>query len=68
MTVKTIKRSDPDFLISDGYMVTGRASIEINRECPVHIAYTIQKAISNGWVTAQAHVPKRELVWETLSK
>ena len=68
MKIKTIKQGDPDFLISDGWLVSGRASINISHECPIHICYEIQKAISNGWVTAQAHVPERELVWENLSK
>jgi hypothetical protein len=68
MKIRTIKRHDPDFSISDGYLVTGRASIEINQECPAHIAYQIQQAISYGWVNVQAHVPEPELVWENLSK
>lgn len=68
MKIKTIKRGEPDFLITDGYLVTGRASLEINKECPAHIHYQILQAISYGWVTVQAHVPEQELVWENLSK
>lgn len=68
MKIKTIERHDPDFLISDGYLVTGRASIAINEECPVQLRYQILQAISYGWVNVQAHVPEQELVWENLNK
>ena len=32
------------------------------------LRYQILQAITYGWITVQAHVPERELVWENLSK
>lgn len=68
MKIKTIKRHDPDFLISDGWLVTGRASIEINQDCPAEIKQLVVQALLYGWINVQAHVPEKELVWENLSK
>jgi hypothetical protein len=68
MKIRTIKRHDPAFSISDGYLVTGRASIEINQDCPDEIKQLVVQALLYGWINVQAHVLEQELVWENLSK
>jgi hypothetical protein len=66
-TIKTIKPGHKLFKISNGFMTSDRASIEIKPNCPSNIANLIAQAHNNGWITAVAHVTEKEYVLMGLS-
>jgi len=67
-TIRPIRQDEPEFYISDGFMITGRASFTISADCPSDIALIIRQALNKRWLTVVANVKDSELVWEALSE
>jgi hypothetical protein len=63
---KMIKKSDPDFLIKDGFTMIPRAGFEISMSCPYNYRSVIQECVANGWLNPVAHVRDYELTYEKL--
>jgi hypothetical protein len=66
--IRTLKPSDPNFVITDGFMVAPRAGFEINKNCPREYRQIIAACIDQGWLKPVAHVTERELIFTGLSK
>lgn len=65
--IRTIRQSDNDWMLTNGYVMTPRAGFEINKECPAEYRLILQQCIDNGWLKPVAHIYDRELLWEKLS-
>jgi hypothetical protein len=66
--IRTIKWSDPKFVIYDGLMMAPRAGFEINQDCPTEYKMIINECIRNGWLKPVANVTERELIFMGLTK
>jgi hypothetical protein len=66
--IRTLKSSDPNFVITDGLMVAPRAGFEINKNCPRQYRQIIAACIDQGWLKPVAHVTERELIFTGLTK
>jgi hypothetical protein len=66
--IRTLKSSDPKFVITDGLMVTPRAGFEINEKCPREYRQIIAACIDQGWLKPVANVTERELIFMGLTK
>jgi hypothetical protein len=66
--IRTLKPSDPNFVITDGFMVAPRAGFEINKNCPREYRQIIAACIDQGWLKPVAHVTERELIFTGLTK
>lgn len=66
--IKTIRPSDPDWIIIDGLMVAHRAGFEISNECPGNVQQYILMAIENEWLKPVAYQPVHEEFMEKLTK
>ena len=66
--VRTIRSSDPDFKIVDGFAIVPRAGFHILPECPQGYRQVINECIANGWLKPVAHVRDSELMWDHLSQ
>jgi hypothetical protein len=66
--IRTLKQSDPKFVIYDGLVQAPRAGFEINQGCPKEYKMIINECILNGWLKPVAHVTERELIFMGLSK
>jgi hypothetical protein len=64
--IKTIRNSDQDFLIKDGFTMVPRAGFEISMSCPYNYRSVIQECVANGWLNPVAHVRDYELTYEKL--
>lgn len=64
--IKTIRQSDPDFMIDNGIVMAPRAGIEISQRCPSNYASLIQECIGHGWLKPVAYIKESEYVWEKL--
>ncbi|CAB4128781.1 hypothetical protein UFOVP112_75 [uncultured Caudovirales phage] len=66
----TLKMGDPSFQLQGPFTLANRASIEITKNCPKHIATDVVLAIQAGWIRAVATVPKDDptYMWETLKR
>ena len=67
-SIRTIKPSDPKFIINDGLRTATRAGFEINSKCPYSYRTVIEECIRNGWLKPIAHVKDSELFWEELQR
>jgi hypothetical protein len=65
--IRTLKQSDPRFLIHDKFTVTPRAGFEISQRCPENYRSLIQECIQHGWLKPVAHVTERELLFMGLA-
>lgn len=65
--IRTLKQSDPKFVIHDGFMQAPRAGFEINQQCPREYKLIIAECINNGWLKPVANVTERELLFMGLS-
>lgn len=61
-SIKTIKPGDPMFRFHSGFLMSDRASIEIDSKCPTSYANVIATAYSKGWIKPVAHCTEREYV------
>ena len=64
--IKTIRQSDPDFMIDNGIVMAPRAGIEISQRCPSNYASLIAECINHGWLKPVAYIKESEYVWEKL--
>ncbi len=58
--VKSIRPGEPHFTISNGLVVTSRASFEISNNCPAEYKSIFVTAINAGWIKPVAHVTDEE--------
>lgn len=65
--IKTISPESKFFRINDGLIMSDRASIEIDENCPDSVFQTIVHAYKNGWIKPIAHVTDREYFYISLS-
>lgn len=65
--IRTIKPGNPNFVIHDGLMISPRAGLEINKDCPREYRQIIAVCIDQGWLKSVAHVTERELLFMGLT-
>jgi hypothetical protein len=65
--VKSIRPGEPHFSISNGLVVTSRASFEISNNCPAEYKSIFVTAINAGWIKPVAHVTEEEYMVMQLS-
>lgn len=63
---RTIKASDPDFTLYDGFLTANRAGFEISQRCPAEYKLILQDCIHNGWIKPVATVYDWELTYSRL--
>lgn len=61
-TIKTIKPGDKMFKISNGFMTSDRASLEIDPRCPSYHTQIILEAYKKGWIKPVAHCTEKEYI------
>lgn len=59
---------DPNYMISNGLMLTPRAHIDISPKCPTHYANLVAELYSSGYITAVAVVTEQEYTWMSLKR
>jgi hypothetical protein len=67
-SLRTIKKGDPKWIISDGLVASPRAGFEISKECPNQYKDIISTCINMGWLIPVAYVKDNELFWEEFQK
>jgi hypothetical protein len=65
--VKSIRPGEPHFTISNGLVLTSRASFEISNNCPAEYKSIFVTAINAGWIKPVAHVTDEEYMVMQLS-
>lgn len=66
--IRTLKKGDSKFIITDGLVQAPRAGFEIDQRCPSEYRMIIQQAIEYGWLKPIANVKDNELFWEEFSR
>lgn len=66
--IRTIKQSDPRFIIHDEFVTAHRAGIEISQRCPENYKDLIIECIRHGWLKPVAYMTERELLFVGLSE
>lgn len=66
--IRKLDKTDPRFMIHDGFTVAPRAGFEISQSCPAEYKSIFITAINAGWLKPIAHVHERELIFMGLSK
>jgi hypothetical protein len=66
--IRTLKQTDPNFVIYDGLFQAPRAGFEISQRCPEEYKMILNECILKGWLTPVAHVTERELIFMGLAK
>lgn len=66
--IKTIRPGDPDWIITDGLMISHRAGFEISQRCPSNYASILAECINQGWIKPVAYQPVHEEFMEKLTK
>lgn len=64
--IRTIRQSDPNFMINDGMVSYPRAMLHILPGCPSYVRDIIQTATAQGWIKPIAHVYGKELTMDAL--
>lgn len=67
-TIRTIKMGDDGFMLQDGWIISPRAGLEIDINCPREYKQIIRTCLSNGWLKPVAYVKDNELFWEEFEK
>ena len=67
-TIKTIRQSDPDFMLNNGIQIVPRSAIEFSELCPTSLVLQVQDAIDKGWIRPVAYMKESEFVWEKLGE
>jgi hypothetical protein len=65
---KTIRNTDPEFYINDGFVRSPRAGFHILPQCPQEYKMIISECINNGWLKPVATVTEREMLFIGLTK
>jgi hypothetical protein len=66
--IRTIRPGDPDWIITDGLMISHRAGFEISQRCPDNYVSLLQECINQGWIKPIAYQPVHEEFMEKLTK
>ena len=66
--VKTIRQSDPSFMLQDGFVLVPRAMLHITPECPTNIRNQINWAIQNGYIKCVSNVYSTEHLRDVLAE
>ena len=66
--IRTIKMGDDDFMLQDGYIISPRAGLEIDKSCPREYIMIIRECLNKGWLKPVAYVKDNELFWEEFEK
>jgi len=66
--IKTIRQSDPDFILNDGPVIAPRAGFEFSKHCPTEYKLVVSECINRGWLKPVAHITQQEYFMEKLSK
>jgi len=66
--IRTINMNDSDFMLQDGYIISPRAGLEIDKSCPREYRMIITECLNNGWLKPVAYVKDNELFWEEFEK
>lgn len=66
MAYKTIKQNDNDWLFLDNFTLVPRANCVISPMCPVNMRLMIERAVVEGYLKIEAHVPDVDYTWEKL--
>jgi hypothetical protein len=66
-TIRTIRKDDPDFHITNGITMAPRAGFEISGECPNEYKKIIQQCYHNGWLKPIAYIKESDYMWEKLN-
>lgn len=64
----SLRKGDQNFHMSNGISLTPRASIDISKNCPSHIAQQIVYYYERGYIQAVANMTEQELMMSSLSK
>ena len=67
-TIKTIRQSDPDFMLNNGMQIVPRSAIEFSELCPTSLILQVQNAIGKGWIRPLAYIKESEYTWEKLGE
>ena len=66
--IRSINMNDSDFMLQDGYIISPRAGLEIDKSCPREYRMIITECLNNGWLKPVAYVKDNELFWEEFEK
>lgn len=66
--IRSIKSTDPEFMMQDGFKITPRAAFEIDNLCPREYKLIIRDCINNGWLKPVAYVKDHEMFWEEFER
>ena len=66
--IRTIKPSDPGFMMRDGVVIAPRAGFEISVQCPREYKLIITECINNGWLKPVASVYDYEQTFDILKE
>ena len=66
--IKTIRQGDPDWVITDGFMMAPRAGFEICSSMPYEYKLIITECINQQWLRPIAHQHLHEDLIEKLTK
>lgn len=65
---RTIKSSEPGFVMQDGPVVATRAGFEISQSCPREYKMIIAECVDRGWLTPVATVFDYEQTFDLLKE
>ena len=66
--IKTLRQSDPDFMLKDGLMISPRAGFQISSGCPQNYREIIAECINHGWLKPVAHLMDYEYTMDKLKE
>jgi hypothetical protein len=66
--VKTLKPSDADFNINNGFLTYPRAHIEVDASCPMSVQRQIQDYVRKGWIKPVANMYDYEYTMDKLKE
>ena len=64
--IRTIRKDDPNFHITNGITMAPRAGFEISNKCPREYLMILQTCMEKGWLKPIAYMKESEYVWEKL--
>ena len=67
-SIRTIRKGDHKWMITDGHMVSPRAGFELHPQCFPEYKKIVAECIANGWLRPVAYVKEEEFMWETLGE
>lgn len=66
--IRSIKSTDPEFMMQDGFTIAPRAAFEVDNLCPWEYKSIIATCINNGWLKPVAYVKDHEMFWMELER